>query len=327
MSDIRLNRNTGLDLVRTTEAAALAAARWMGLGLRQEADAAASAAMARALDTLELDGLIVIGEEPRRGQLVALPGGRAVGTGRGTPVDVVVDAIDGRRLLAQGRPGAVAVAAVASRGAMWAPATAAYMEKLVVDRHVAPHLVPECLDAPAAWTLGLIARSKGKAVRDLVIFVLERPRHKDLIDEIRAAGARVMLADDGDVSGAILAAMPDGPVDALMGIGGAAEGVIAACGVKALGGGMLARLAPQSDEERRAAIAAGFDLRQILALEDLVAGEQIFFVVTGITDGLLLKGVHYQGDRASTNSLILRSETRTRRVIFAEHLLEPGGPG
>lgn len=324
MPDQRLSRNMGLDLVRATEAAALDSARWMGLGLLLEAEAAASAAMGYALDQLEVDGRIVIGEENRRGGRAALPTGRAVGTGRGPRVDVVVDAIDGRRLLAQGRPGAVSVVAVSPSGGLWSPAPAAYMEKLVVNRQVAPALVPECLAAPAAWTLGLIARAKGKAVRDLAIFVLERPRHADLIAEIRAAGARVMLADDGDVSGAILAASPDGPIDALFGTGGAAEGVIAACGVKALGGGMLARIAPRGDDERAALAAAGIDPRRVLALDDLVVSEQIFFVVTGITDGLLLKGVRYEGGRAATNSLILRSETRTRRLIFAEHLLETG---
>ncbi len=324
MNEQRLSPNMGLDLVRATEAAALAAARWMGLGLRQEADTAASTAMAAALERLEIDGRIVIGEERRCGSQITLPTGRAVGTGRGLPVDVVVDAIDGRRQLAQGRPGAITVAAVSNRGGMWSPTPAAYMEKLIVNRQVAPALVPECLDAPAAWTLGLIGRAKAKPVRDLVVFVLERPRHADLIDEIRAAGARVMLADDGDVSGAVLAATPDGPVDALMGIGGASEGVIAACAVKALGGGMLARLAPQSDAERAALAEAELSQQRILTLDDLVLGDQIFFVVTGITDGLLLKGVHYDGDRADTNSLILRSETRTRRLIFAEHLLAPG---
>ncbi|NWF78947.1 MAG: class II fructose-bisphosphatase [Chloroflexi bacterium] len=324
MPEQRLSRNTGLDLVRTTEAAALVAARWMGLGLRDEADQAASTAMASVLDGLEIDGRIVCGEEGRDSPPTALVGGRQVGTGRGVAVDVVVDAIDGRRLLARGRPGAVAVAAVSTRGALWSPAPALYMDKLVVDRTVAPYLVPECLDAPAAWTLGLIARAKRKAVRDLTIFVLERPRHADLIDEIRAAGARVMLADDGDISGALLAASHDSPVDALMGVGGTAEGVIAACAVKALGGGMLARLAPQSPAEAAAVADAALDTRRVRSLEDLISGNQIFFVATGITDGLLLKGVHFDGDRASTNSLILRSETRTRRLIFAEHLLEHG---
>lgn len=324
MTESRLNRNTGLDLVRATEAAALAAARWMGLGRREEADQAATAAMVEALNSLEFDGRIVCGEEGRDAIPEALIGGRSVGSGRGVAVDVVVDAIDGRRLLARGRPGAVAVAAVSTRGAMWSPSPAIYMDKLVVDRTVAPALVPECLDAPAAWTLGLIARAKGKSVRDLTVFVLERPRHAELIDEIRAAGARVMLADDGDISGAVLAASPDSPVDALMGIGGVAEGVIAACAVKALGGGMLGRLAPQSAAEAAAVAAAGLDTRRILSLNDLVNSNQIFFVATGITDGLLLQGVRFRGDRATTNSLILRSETRTRRLIFAEHLLEPG---
>jgi fructose-1,6-bisphosphatase II len=324
MTDPRLSRNLGLDLVRATEAAALASARWMGLGLRHEATAAAGAAMAAALDQLEIDGRIAVSEEGLRGGQDDLATGRAVGAGRGPAVDVVVDAIDGRRLLAQGRPGAVSVAAVAARGAMRPLAPALYMEKLVVDRYVAPHLVPECLGAPAAWTLGLIARARRKPVRDLAVFVLDRPRHADLVDEIRAAGARVMLADDGDVSGALLAASPESPIDALLGVGGAAEGVIAACAVRALGGGMLARLAPQSDAERAAVAAAGGDLRAVLALGDLVSGEQIFFVATGITDGLLLKGVRYEGERATTNSIILRSETRTRRTIFAEHLLEGG---
>ncbi len=323
MSEQRLNRNIGLDLMRATEAAALAAARWMGLGLRQEAETSASTALARVLDKLDLDGVIVVGEEQRLGALNILPTGRRVGTGQGVAVDVLTDAIDGRRLLARGRPGAVSVAAVTLRGAIWSPGPAVYMEKIVVCRDVAQALVPECLHAPAAWTLGLIARARGKAVRDLVIFVLERPRHTDLINEIRAAGARVMLADDGDIAGAVLAATPDGPVDALMGAGGAAEGVTAACAVKALGGGMLACIAPQSEPERAAVAAAGLDRKRILTCSDLVSSDQIFFVVTGITDGLLLKGAHFNGKRATTNSLILRSETRTRRTIVAEHLLEP----
>ncbi|RRR69244.1 MAG: fructose-bisphosphatase class II family protein [Candidatus Viridilinea halotolerans] len=322
MNDQQLHRNTGLDLVRATEAAALAAARWMGMGPRREAELTAGAALAQTLDTLEFDGQIVIGEEGRLGTLAALPSGRAVGTRRGVAVDVLADAIDGRRLLARGRTGAVAVAAVATRGSMWSPGPALYMEKLVVNRHVAPALVPECLTAPAAWTLGLIARATGKAVRDLVIFVLERPRHGDLIAEIRAAGSRVMLADDGDIAGAVLAASPDGPVDALMGVGGAAEGLTAACAVRSLGGAMLARLAPQSIDERDAILEAGLDLRRVMRCSDLVNSQQIFFVATGITDGPLLQGVRFNGDRAMTNSLVLRSETRTRRQIIAEHLLE-----
>jgi fructose-1,6-bisphosphatase II len=321
MSEARLHRNTGLDLVRATEAAAISAARWMGLGRRDEADQAASTAMLRALDSLEMDGRIVIGEDGRVDSFPELHAGRPVGTGRGVAVDVVVDPIDGRRLLACGRAGAISVAAVAAQGSMWSPSPAAYMEKLVVNRAAAAALVPECLDAPVAWTLALIARAKGKAVRDLVVFLLDRPRHSDMLDEIRAAGARVMLTDDGDISGAALAAAPDGPVDLLIGVGGAAEGVVAACAVKALGGGILARLAPQSAAERRALDTAGIDTRRILSCDDMVAGDQVFFVATGITDGLLLDGVGFAHDRASTNSLILRCETRTRRSIHAEHLI------
>ncbi len=317
-------RNLGLDLVRATEAAALAAGRWMGLGKRAEADREAGAAMLRALQTLNLDGRLVLGEEGRRDD-VLFRTGQQVGSGNGPLMDVVADPIDGRNLLAQGRPGAIAVAAVAPRGSMWSPAPAVYMEKIVVDRDIAPHLVPECMGAPAAWTLALVARAKGKQVRDLVVFVLERERHGALIEEIRAAGARVMLSSDGDIAGAIMAASRTARVDLMMGIGGAAEGLIAACAVKALGGAMLARLAPQSDAERAAVAAAGLDTRRVLSEDALVAGNQIFFAATGITDGPLLEGARYAAGRAETESLILRAETGTRRRIHAEHLLSDKG--
>lgn len=320
MIQAQLNRNMGLDLVRATEAAAMSAGRWMGLGQRDAANSAAEQGMAAALNLLDFDGAIVVGEESRSTQLSGLVGGQRVGRG-GTPVDVVVDPVDGLRLLVQGRSGAIAVAAVAPRGALWSPAPAAYMEKLVVSREMAAALVPECLGAPAGWTLALIARTLGKEIRDLVVFVLDRSRHADLINEIRTAGARVMLADDGDIAGAVLAAMPGGPVDVLMGTGGAAEGIIAACAVRSLGGAMLARLAPQSAAEREAIAASDLDIRRVLTCADIVNSNEVFFVATGITDGLLLHGVRYQRDRAETNSLILRCETRTRRVVFAEHLL------
>ncbi|MFQ5341525.1 MAG: fructose-bisphosphatase class II, partial [Anaerolineae bacterium] len=181
--------------------------------------------------------------------------------------------------------------------------------------------VPECLDAPAAWVLALVARVKKKPVRDLLVFVLERPRHADLIEEIRSAGARVMLRADGDIAGALRAATPHASADILMGVGGVPEGVMAACAVKALGGAMLARLKPQSDEKQAAVEAAGLDTRQILTCDELVSGYEIFFAATGITDGPLLAGVHYYGDRAETESLILRGETGVRRIIDAEHRL------
>ena len=318
----RLPGSSSLDLVRATEAAALSAGRWMGLGDRDEADRAAIDAMYQALNTLDMDGHIVVGEEGKLGMHSPLESGQNVGTGDGPAMDVVVDAIDGRNLLAQGRAGAIAVAAAAPRGSLWSPAPAIYMEKIVVDRDAADALVPECMDAPAAWTLALIARVMKKEVRDLVVFMLDRPRHHHLVEEIRTAGARVMLASDGDIAGALLAAAPQSGADVLMGVGGVPEGVIAACAVKAIGGTMLGRLSPQSDAERSAVEAAGLDTRRILTCDELVSSNEIIFSATGITDGPLLDGVRYHGNRAETQSLTLRCDTKTRRIIHAEHLIE-----
>lgn len=315
-------RNLGLDLVRATEAAALAATRWMGLGKADEADCDAAEAMVRALNTLDMQGRVVIGEEGKLGRHSALDSGASVGTGRGPEVDVVVDPIDGRRRLALGYSDAISVVGLAPRDSMWAPAPAVYMEKIVVDREAAEALVPECLDAPAAWTLALVARVKHKPVRDLVVFVLDRPRHHHLVEEIRAAGARVLLRSDGDIAGGMMAAYPDSGVDLLLGIGGIAEGVIAACAVKALGGRMLGRLAPQSEQERGEVRAAGLDTQRVLLSDEMVQGREIFFATTGITDGLLLSGVRLRGHEAETNSLVLRAETGTRRVIHTTHRLE-----
>jgi fructose-1,6-bisphosphatase II len=316
------SRNLGLDLVRATEAAALSAGRWMGLGKPDEADQAATKAMFQVLNSLDIDGHIVIGEEGKLGQHSPLDSGQQVGTGAGPSVDLVADPVDGRSLLAQGRPGAIAVAAIAPRGSMWSPTHAVYMEKIVVDREVADALVPECLDAPAAWTLALVARVKKKAVRDLVVFVLDRPRHHDLIEEIRAAGARAMLRTDGDIAGAFLAASLRSGVDILMGVGGVPEGVIAACAVKAKGGAMLGRLAPQSAEEQDIIMSSGLDARQTLTCNELISSNEIFFAVTGITDGPVLAGVRYHGSTAKTESLVLRCETSSRRQIYTEHYVE-----
>jgi fructose-1,6-bisphosphatase II len=238
-------------------------------------------------------------------------------------MDVIVDPIDGRELLAQGHPDVICVAAVAPRGSVWTPAPAVYMDKIVVDRDVAEALVPECLDAPAAWTLALVARVKGKPVRDLIVFVLNKPRHADLIREIRAAGARTMLRSDGEIVGALMAASPHGVVDVMMGIGGAPQGVFIACAAKAMAGGMVGRLSPQSAEERDAVRAAHLDPRRVFSCGELVTGNEIFVAATGITDGALLSGVHYHGAEASTESLIVRGETGTRRFIRAEHWLNP----
>jgi fructose-1,6-bisphosphatase II len=293
----------------------------MGLGNPDLADCEAAEAMFSVLNTLDIEGCIVIGEEGKLGRHSPLDSGTIVGTGDGPQVDLVVDPIDGRRRLALGYSDAIAVVGVAPRGSMWSPAPAVYMEKIIVDRSAAQAMVPECLDAPAAWTLALVARMKNKPVRDLVVFVLDRPRHAHLVEEIRSAGARILLRSDGDVAGALMAAYPNSGVDLLMGIGGVPEGVIAACAVKALGGCIMGRLAPQSLEERAAVEAAGLDTSRVMLCNELISSDEIFFASTGITDGLLLAGVKYQGDDAETESLVLRAETGTRRVIHTSHSL------
>jgi len=322
MMNETISPNLGLDLVRVTEAAALTAGRWMGLGAPDQANHQAANAMAEAFNSLDIQGHIVVGEEGKLGLHTNLDSGSQVGTGNGPSLDVVADPVDGVILLSQGRPNAIAVAGLSPRGSMWAPKSAVYMEKIIVDQDASQALVPECMDAPAAWTLALIARVKKKNISDLVVFILNRDRHQELIEEIRSAGARVMLRDQGDISGALMAASRDVDVDVLMGIGGVSEGVVAACAVKSLGGAMLGRLAPQTPEERDAVIEAGLDIHQILSCNELVNGEDIFFAATGITDGALLSGIRYHGRMAETESLIIRCKTGTRRVIHSEHLIE-----
>jgi fructose-1,6-bisphosphatase II len=316
-----LPANLGLDLVRATEAAALSAGRWMGLGQPDLADQAATIAMNHALQELEIAGRIMIGEEGKSGQHSPLDSGQQVGSGAGPALDLVLDPIDGTSLLAIGHSDAISVIGAAPHGAMRSLFPAVYLDKIVVDHSVASSLVPECLDAPAAWTLALVARAKGKAVRDLIVFVLDRPRHVHLVEEIRATGARVLLRQEGDVAGALAAAAAQAEIDILMGIGGAPEGVIAACAVKAVRGGMLARLAPQSEAEQAAIRAAGLKLDEIYTCDDLVHGDAVFFAATGITSGVLLNGVRYHGDEAETESLLLRGETHTRRIVRAFHNL------
>ncbi len=316
-----ISPNLGLDLVRVTEVAALTAGRWMGLGNPDKLNHEAARAMASAFNTLNIRGNIVVGEEGKLGFHTNLDSGTQVGTGEGPKLDVVADPVDGAILLSEGRANAIAVAGVAPQGSMWAPGPAVYMEKIVVDQQAADALVPECMDAPAAWTLALVARVKKKRIGDLVVFVLNRPRHKDLIDEIRTAGARIMVRDQGDISGALMAASMDVNVDLLIGIGGISEGVISACAIKSLGGAMLGRLAPQTPEEREAIEVAGLDSKQILTCEELVKGEDIYFAATGITDGALLSGIQYHGRIAETDSIVIRCKTGTKRKIHAEHLV------
>lgn len=322
MGKEHLLSDLGLDIVRATEVTALAAGRWLGLGNRIRAHQTACEAMADALHQINMDGRIVIGEEGRLGSRSPLDSGETVGTGIGPKADVIVDPIDGTESVVQGRPGAISVVAVAPLGSMWSPTPAVYMDKIVVDRDAAGSLVPECMDAPVAWTLALIARSKNKPVRDLQVIVLDRLRHQDLIEEIRTAGARVLLRTDGDTAGALVAATPRTGADVLMGIGGVSEGVTAACAVKAMGGAMLGRLAPQSKEELDAIKAANLDLNQILTCDHMVSSNEIFFAATGVTRGILLNGVRYRGNEAETYSLLIRGETGTVRMIQAEHRIE-----
>ena len=318
------SRNIGLDLVRVTEAAALAAGRWIGSGNQNAAHRAATQAMLNALNTLNIDGRIIIGEDrPIDGQIL-LGTGQKIGTGLGSKVDAVVDPIDGTQLLIKGRSGAVSVVAVAPQDTLWSPAPANYMEKIVVDREVGGVLVAECMDAPAGWTLALVARVKKKPVHDLTVIILDRERNYDLIEEIRSTGASILLRDQGDAEGALLAATPDTGVDLLMGVGGAAQGVIAACATKSLNGAMLARLAPQSEKERDAIREAGLDEKRILTCSEMANTDEIFLSVTGITNSLLLSALRFHGIHAETYSLLIRSETGTRRFIHAEHVARVG---
>ncbi len=319
--DIYIPPEIGLALVRATEAAALQAGRFLGLGDRHATHQAATHAMFDALHAVDINGHIVIGEEGRLGEHSPLDTGRMIGTGKGPAVDVVADSIDGIGLVVKGYPGAMSVVGIAPQGTVWSPQPAVYMEKIVVDYESAAVLVPECMSAPPAWTLAIIARSKGKTMRDLQVMVLERPRHEHLIEDIRRAGARVLLRPQGDTSGALIAATPRSGADVLMGVGGVPEGVTAACAVKASRGAMLGRLAPQSEAERAAIQAAGLDLGQVLTCDELVSSKYVFFAATGITDGPLLPGVEYHGRRAITPSLIVRGETGVHRMLRAEHVI------
>lgn len=309
--------NLGFDLVRATETASLAAGRFVGLGLRREADRVANETLLDALDRVPFQGHVL--SRAHKGLEPITETRLPVGSGQGPSMDVVFDAVDGLNLLSQGRPGAISVVCAAPHDTMWCPDPALYMQKIVVDRRVANALVPECLDAPPGWVLALVARALGKEIQDLVVFVLDRPRHLSLLDEIRRAGARAQVRFDGDVGGALLAGSPGTHVDILMGIGGAIEGLIAAVGVKALGGAMIARLAPQSQEEREELLAAGHDLARIHSTDSLIKSNQIFFAATGVTNGEVLRGVRYAGTRAHSHSLIIRGESGITRFVQTEH--------
>jgi fructose-1,6-bisphosphatase II len=312
----RPDRNLALELVRVTEAAALAAARMVGRGDKEGADQAAVDAMRNVLETVSMDGIVVIGEG-EKDEAPMLYNGEQIGDGTPPQVDVAVDPLEGTRLTALGMPSAIAVIALAERGAMFDPGPCVYMEKIAGGPEIADLLD---LDRPLPETLGLIAERKHIDIRDVMVVMLDRERHQEAMRQVREAGARVRLILDGDVSAAMLAVSDNSPVDLLWGIGGTPEGVISAAAIKSIGGQLLGRLWPRSDEERDAAAAAGYDLTRILNSDDLVAGEDVFFSATGVTDGDVLQGVRYQGDRgATTESLVMRSRSGTVRRVSARH--------
>jgi fructose-1,6-bisphosphatase II len=312
----RVDRNLALELVRVTEAAALAAARMVGRGDKEGADQAAVDAMRHVLDSVSMDGVVVIGEG-EKDKAPMLFNGEQIGDGTPPLVDIAVDPLEGTRLTALGMPSAISVIALAERGSMFNPGPIVYMEKIAGGPEIADLLD---LDRPLPETLGLIAERKRIDIRDVMVVMLDRERHREAMEQIRAAGARVRLILDGDVSAGLLAVSDNSPVDILWGIGGTPEGVITAAAIKCIGGQLLGRLWPRNDDERAGAIEAGYDLDRVLNCDDLVAGEDVFFSATGVTDGDVLQGVRYQGDRgATTESLVMRSRSGTVRRVSARH--------
>jgi fructose-1,6-bisphosphatase II len=312
------DRNLAMELVRVTEAAALASGRWVGRGDKMAADAAAVDAMRLMIDSVSMDGVVVIGEG-EKDEAPMLFNGEQVGSGVGPETDVAVDPIDGTTLTSVGQPNALSVIALAPRGSMFFPGAAMYMEKIATGPEAA-----EAIDigAPVAENIRQVAKAKGKRPEEVTVTILDRPRHADMIAEIRAAGARVLLITDGDVAGAIVAAIPRTEVDLLMGIGGTPEGVVSAAALKCLGGAIQGKLYPRNDEERSSLLADGFDLDQVLDADTLAAGDDLFFAATGITDGYLLEGVRYWADGATTYSMVMRSRSGTIRYVKSDHRFE-----
>lgn len=316
-SDLFPDRNLAMELVRVTEAAALASGRWVGRGQKNEGDGAAVNAMRKMINSVEMDGVIVIGEG-EKDEAPMLFNGEQVGTGRGAAVDIAVDPVDGTRLMAEGRPNAISVIAAADRGSMFNPQDAFYMNKIAVG--------PEAVGAiditkSTAENIQAVAEAKGMRPADITVVVLDRPRHKQLVDDIRAAGAKVRFIMDGDVAGAIAAAQDTSSIDIAMGIGGTPEGVVTACALKCLGGEIQGMLAPQGDEEREKVLAAGHDLDRVLGINDLVTSDNCYFAATGVTNGDMLRGVTYRKSGATTRSLVMRSKSGTVRFIESQHQL------
>jgi len=314
---MRPDRNLAMELVRVTEAGALAAGRWVGRGDKEGGDGAAVDAMRQLVSSVSMRGVVVIGEG-EKDEAPMLFNGEQVGTGNGPDCDFAVDPVDGTTLMSKGMPNAISVLAVAERGAMFDPSAVFYMNKIAVG--------PDAADAiditlPVAENVRRVAKALKSAVPDLTVCILDRPRHDALIDQVRETGARIRLISDGDVAGAIAAARPESGTDMLIGIGGTPEGIIAAAAMRCMGGVIQAQLAPTDDAERQKAIDAGHDLSRVLTTEDLVAGDNVFFSATGVTDGDLLRGVRYSGGGAYTQSIVMRSKSGTVRMIDAYHRL------
>jgi fructose-1,6-bisphosphatase II len=315
-SGAKPDRNLALELVRVTEAAALAAARWVGRGEKESADGAAVDAMRLMLDTVPMDGLVVIGEG-EKDEAPMLYNGERIGDGSPPEVDIAVDPLEGTRLCALGMPSALAVIALSERGTMFDPGPCVYMEKLAGGPEIADVL---SLNKPLGEVVRKVAERRGKSPGDVTVIVLDRPRHEEGIAELRKAGARIRLITDGDVSASLFAVSEASGVDLLWGIGGTPEGVLSAAAIKCLGGQLVGRLWPRDDEERKAAVDAGYDLDEILDVDRLVSGNDVFFAATGVTDGELLQGVRYPASgKASTESLVMRSRSGTVRTVRASH--------
>jgi fructose-1,6-bisphosphatase II len=312
------SRNLALELVRVTEAAALAAGRFMGRGDKAAADQAAVDAMRLILNTIEMDALIVIGEG-EKDEAPMLYNGERVGTGDAPLVDIAVDPIDGTRPLAKGLTNSISTVAIAPRGTMFDPGPFVYMNKIAVGPEARGQID---IEAPVAENLKKIAQAREKTLEDLTVVILDRPRHEELIAEVRRQGARISLIQDGDVAGALMTAWPDSGIDVLLGIGGTPEGVLAACALRAMGGEIQGKLYARNDEELHRGREAGYDFDKVLTMDDLVASQDVFFAATGISDGELLDGVKYFGTGARTDSLVVRGLTGTVREIISTHRWE-----
>jgi fructose-1,6-bisphosphatase II len=312
------DRNLALELVRVTEAAAMAAGRWIGRGDKNAADQAAVDAMRTVMDTVSMAGVVVIGEG-EKDEAPMLYNGEEIGNGQGPEVDVAVDPLEGTRLTALGMPNAITTVALAERGTMYFPGAAVYMDKIATGPESAEAV---SIDASATDNVRAVAEAKGVSVSEVSVVVLDRPRHEALVDELREAGAKVMLITDGDVAPAIAAAQPGTGVDLLMGVGGTPEGVLSAAALKCVGGAIQGKLWPRTDEERQSLVDDGYDLDRVLTTDDLVGSQNVFFAATGVTTGALLRGVRYTREGATTDSIVMRSRSGTVRRIEATHAFQ-----